>query len=107
MARRAGSGTTASGTTASPRDCAIQVAAEDAAESAASGEAAVWQIYDALSCQVLLMRGANSDLLDADTAREMTQRGPRAQLVEFEGVGHAPTLMATDQVRVVKEFLLA
>lgn len=77
------------------------------AESAASGEAAVWQIYDALSCQVLLMRGAESDLLDADTAREMTQRGPRARLVEFAGVGHAPTLMASDQVRAVKEFLLA
>ncbi|WP_290902495.1 alpha/beta hydrolase [Aquabacterium sp.] len=77
------------------------------AESAASGEAAVWQVYDALKCEVLLMRGANSDLLDADTAREMSQRGPRARLVEFAGVGHAPTLMAPDQVNVVKEFLLA
>jgi len=77
------------------------------AESAASGEAAVWQVYDALKCEVLLMRGANSDLLDADTAREMSQRGPRARLVEFPGVGHAPTLMASDQVSVVKEFLLA
>jgi len=77
------------------------------AESAASGEAAVWQVYDALKCEVLLLRGANSDLLDADTAREMSQRGPRARLVEFPGVGHAPTLMAPDQVSVVKEFLLA
>ncbi|WP_133611231.1 alpha/beta fold hydrolase [Aquabacterium commune] len=77
------------------------------AESAASGEAAVWQVYDALTCEVLLLRGADSDLLDADTAREMSQRGPRARLVEFAGVGHAPTLMAPDQVRVVKEFLLA
>lgn len=77
------------------------------AESAASGEAAVWQVYDALRCEVLLMRGANSDLLDADTAREMAQRGPRARLVEFAGVGHAPTLMAPDQVQTVKEFLLA
>ncbi|WP_338439347.1 alpha/beta hydrolase [uncultured Aquabacterium sp.] len=77
------------------------------AESAASGEAAVWQVYDALKCEVLLLRGAHSDLLDADTAREMSQRGPRARLVEFAGVGHAPTLMAPDQVSVVKEFLLA
>ncbi|MDI1348612.1 alpha/beta hydrolase [Aquabacterium sp.] len=77
------------------------------AESAASGAAAVWQVYDALKCEVLLMRGANSDLLDADTAREMSQRGPKARLVEFAGVGHAPTLMAPDQVNVVKEFLLA
>jgi len=77
------------------------------AESAASGEAAVWQVYDALACEVLLLRGADSDLLDADTAREMSQRGPHARLVEFPGVGHAPTLMAPDQVSVVKGFLLA
>jgi hypothetical protein len=36
----------------------------------------------------------------------MTQRGPRARLVEFEGVGHAPTLVAMDQVSTVGDFLL-
>ncbi len=77
------------------------------ADSAASGEAAVWQIYDAITSEMLLLRGANSDLLDADTARDMTQRGPRARLVEFAGVGHAPTLIAPDQLRAVEEFLLA
>jgi hypothetical protein len=35
----------------------------------------------------------------------MTQRGPRATLVEFEGVGHAPTLLAADQVAVIDTFL--
>jgi pimeloyl-ACP methyl ester carboxylesterase len=37
----------------------------------------------------------------------MTQRGPRPRLVEFEGVGHAPMLMAQDQIKVVRDFLLA
>ena len=37
----------------------------------------------------------------------MAQRGPRAQLVEFAGVGHAPTLVAADQVAAVRGFLLA
>jgi pimeloyl-ACP methyl ester carboxylesterase len=37
----------------------------------------------------------------------MTERGPRAQLHEFLGVGHAPTLVAPDQRQVVKDFLLA
>jgi len=37
----------------------------------------------------------------------MTERGPRAHVVEFEGVGHAPTLVAADQVAAVTEFLLA
>jgi pimeloyl-ACP methyl ester carboxylesterase len=37
----------------------------------------------------------------------MTERGPKARLVEFEGVGHAPTLVANDQVDSVTQFLLA
>jgi len=76
-------------------------------EAAAAGEAALWQAYDAVRCPTLLLRGAQSDLLSRDTAREMTERGPRAQLVEFAGVGHAPTLVQPDQVRAVREFLLA
>ncbi len=45
--------------------------------------------------------------LSRDTAQAMTQRGPKATLVEFEGVGHAPTLVAPDQIAAVREFLLA
>lgn len=77
------------------------------AESAAQGEAALWQLYDAVTAQTLLLRGADSDLLSPATAQAMTQRGPRARLVEFAGVGHAPTLVATDQVTAVQGFLLA
>jgi hypothetical protein len=36
----------------------------------------------------------------------MGQRGPKAPCVEFAGVGHAPTLIAADQVACVREFLL-
>jgi pimeloyl-ACP methyl ester carboxylesterase len=53
------------------------------------------------------MRGAQSDLLLKPTAEEMQKRGPRARLVEFAGIGHAPMLMADDQIKVVKDFLLA
>ena len=52
-------------------------------EMAAAGEAVLWQTYDAVRCPTLLIRGAESDLLSRDTAGEMTQRGPRARLVEF------------------------
>ena len=76
------------------------------AETAAQGEAALWQLYDAVTAQTLLLRGADSDLLSPATAQAMTQRGPRARLVEFAGVGHAPTLVATDQVATVQAFLL-
>lgn len=76
------------------------------ADAASSGEAMLWQVYDALKCEVLILRGQDSDLLDIETARAMTERGPRARLVEFPGVGHAPTLIAEDQVQAVKDFLL-
>lgn len=75
-------------------------------ESAAQGEALLWQAYDQISAQTLLIRGAESDLLSRETAHAMTQRGPKAQLLEFSGVGHAPTFVANDQVQAVVSFLL-
>ncbi|MBK9345446.1 MAG: alpha/beta hydrolase [Burkholderiales bacterium] len=76
-------------------------------ESAAQGEAMLWQLYDGIAAQTLLLRGADSDLLSVATARQMGARGPQARLVEFAGVGHAPTLIAPDQVDAVASFLLA
>lgn len=74
--------------------------------SAAQGQAALWQLYDNIKAQTLITRGAQSDLLSKDTAAAMTQRGPKARLVEFEGVGHAPMFVAPDQVDAVASFLL-
>lgn len=76
-------------------------------ELTAAGEALTWRAYDAIGCPTLLLRGAQSDLLSRATAQAMTQRGPKARLHEFAGVGHAPTLVADDQVAVVREFLLS
>ena len=76
-------------------------------ESAAQGEAMLWHLYDTIAAPTLLLRGAQSDLLTTQTARAMGARGPKAQLVEFAGVGHAPTLIAPDQVDAVAAFLLA
>jgi len=75
--------------------------------STRQGEATLWQLYDAITAETLVVRGALSDLLSAETAHAMKQRGPRARLVEFAGVGHAPTLVAADQVAAVADFLLA
>jgi len=75
-------------------------------EMAEAGQALLWQAYDSLKLPTLLLRGAESDLLSAATAQAMTQRGPRARLHEFAGVGHAPTLVQPGQRQVVREFLL-
>jgi pimeloyl-ACP methyl ester carboxylesterase len=75
-------------------------------QAAAAAQQGLWQLYDAIRAPVLLLRGAQSDLLSPATALEMTRRGPQARLVEFAGVGHAPMLMHDDQIAVVEEFLL-
>ena len=75
-------------------------------ELASAGEAALWYSYDHIRCPTLLLRGAQSDLLSPTTAQSMTERGPRARVHEFEGVGHAPMLVQPEQRRVVREFLV-
>jgi pimeloyl-ACP methyl ester carboxylesterase len=69
-------------------------------------EVNLWEYWDAIRCPTLLLRGVESDLLLRDTALAMTARGPRPRLVEFEGTGHPPMLMAADQIAVVRDFLL-
>ena len=66
---------------------------------------ALWPVWDAIKCPTLVLRGAQSDLLSAATAAAMSSRGPRPRVVEFAGVGHAPMLLAADQVEAVAGFL--
>ena len=88
-------------------DPAIAVPYAAMTEAAAvEGEQALWQLYDQITAPTLVLRGAESDLLTPATVATMAGRGPRARAVAFDGVGHAPTLVAPDQVRVVLEFLL-
>lgn len=75
-------------------------------ELAAIAQTMLWAAYDAITCPTLLVRGAESDLLTAESAQVMTQRGPRARLVEFAGVGHAPTFLQPEQIAVAVDFLL-
>lgn len=65
-----------------------------------------WLLFEAITCPTMLLRGETSDLLTREAALQMTQRGPRARLVEVPGVGHAPMLLDDAQVAPVREFLL-
>ena len=67
----------------------------------------LWPMWDEVRCPTLVLRGARSDLLLASTATDMARRGPRAEVVELEGVGHAPWLKSADQIGIVREFLLS
>jgi pimeloyl-ACP methyl ester carboxylesterase len=74
-------------------------------ERAQQDEAALWRAWDAIACPTLLVRGELSDLLSHETAQRMTTRGPRPQLVEIPGVGHAPTFVHADQIAIARDFL--
>jgi len=65
----------------------------------------LWPVWETIKCPTLVLRGAESDLLLEATAKQMAERGPRARLVEFPGIGHAPWLMTDDQIAVVRDFL--
>lgn len=67
----------------------------------------LWSMWDAIHCPTLVLRGEHSDVLDHADAVTMTERGPKAKLIEFPGMGHAPALMADDQIAVVRDWLLA
>ena len=67
----------------------------------------LWPVWDAVECPTLVLRGAESDLLLKSTVRRMQDGGPRVELVEFAGIGHAPWLMSEDQIGPVSEFILA
>ena len=69
------------------------------------GDVDLWSYYDAIRCPTLLLRGALSDVLPAETAQEMTRRGPRAELFTVPGIGHFPALMDSTQIERVQEFL--
>jgi pimeloyl-ACP methyl ester carboxylesterase len=66
-----------------------------------------WDAWDTLDLPVLCLRGASSDLLLAETAEAMRNRGPRAVVVEIADCGHAPALNVPAQYALVERFLAA
>ena len=64
-----------------------------------------WALYDRLTVPTLVLRGATSDLLLPEIARAMTQRGPKAQVLEVPGCGHAPILNVAGQLEPISAFL--
>ena len=64
-----------------------------------------WPIWDNIQCNLLILRGKKSDILTSQSIELMRKRGPPFQLVEFENVGHAPSLMDSQQINSIIQFL--
>jgi pimeloyl-ACP methyl ester carboxylesterase len=65
----------------------------------------VWSVWDRITCPVLVLRGEHSDLLMAETAQQMATRGPRAEVIEIRGCGHAPALLDSEQLEPILRWL--
>ena len=71
----------------------------------------LWRVWERVECPVLILRGEDSDLLLPETVVEMKRRGvagrlDRVQSIEIPHCGHAPALMADEQIRVIENFLI-
>ena len=65
----------------------------------------LWVPYARIAARTLIIRGAESDILESDTAERMCRVLPGARLVEIAGVGHAPTLAEPAAVAAIRAFL--
>lgn len=66
----------------------------------------LWDAWDALArVPILVVRGALSDLLSAETLAKMLSRAPGAEALTLEGIGHAPTLDEPESVVAIMRLL--
>ncbi|MGM9488733.1 alpha/beta fold hydrolase [Ideonella sp. YS5] len=67
-----------------------------------------WEAWDSLTgLPVMCLRGATSDLLEPEVAQAMRERGPRAEVIEIAGCGHAPALNVPAHFELVDRLLAA
>ena len=65
----------------------------------------LWKYWEAISIPMLVLHGAQSDILSSGLTLEMRRRNGRADVFRFDDCGHVPPLMAADQIKVVTDFL--
>ena len=71
---------------------------------AKAGEMAMWHAFKQIHIPILIVRGAQSDLLSAATVAQMCKVNPYARSIEIANVGHAPAFVKKEQIALAKEF---
>lgn len=67
-------------------------------------ETDLWYIWETITAPILIIRGADSGILNQETTKKMQERED-VSFAEFEGIAHAPTLMAGDQIKTIIDWL--
>jgi pimeloyl-ACP methyl ester carboxylesterase len=65
----------------------------------------MWVPFARITAPVLVVRGAESDILSRSTCEKMKQVHPRTTVAEVAGVGHAPSLVEPESLAALREFL--
>lgn len=65
-----------------------------------------WESFRAIQRPLLIIRGAESDILTADIEAKMLEAQPDAKTVTVPGIGHAPSLMEPEALQALQGFLL-
>ena len=65
----------------------------------------LWPSFEALPAPLAAIRGANSDLLSAETFAEMRERRPEMIAAEVPGRGHVPFLDEPESLEVIREWI--
>ena len=67
----------------------------------------LWAAYKSITCPLLIVRGAQTDVLAPEAAAKMVSLDEGTRLVEVAGVGHAPALTEPDVYPALEQFLAA
>lgn len=68
------------------------------------GDLDLWPLWDLVKQPLLLLRGGESDVLTQTTLDRMMV-GKHATSIVFAGAGHAPALLAAEQISVIRTWL--
>lgn len=70
-----------------------------------TGETDLWPYWDSITCPIKILWGAQSMILTDEIIQAMKSRGPDFDLHIFKDCGHVPSLMAPNQIEVVRQWL--
>ena len=65
----------------------------------------IWEYWEKITCPVLVCRGTESDFLTEALMERMERELPHVEFIEFEGVGHTPSLNSKAQINPIQKWL--
>jgi pimeloyl-ACP methyl ester carboxylesterase len=69
-------------------------------------DANIWPLFEAIQVPILVLHGMDSTVLTTETTQEMKRRNKNVEVIDLPGIGHAPSLMEDDQIKLIRDWLL-